>query len=332
MPMIGYTLMTEQSGPRELVRYAQAAEDRGFDLLVSSDHYSPWLESQGHSPYAWTLLGAVAQATERVELMTYVTCPTMRYHPAVVAQSSATLQILAEGRFILGLGSGERLNEHTIGEGWPGADVRQDMLAEAIEVIRKLHEGGLVTHRGEFFDVDTARVWDLPEHGVPIATAVSGEAGIERFAPLSDHLIAVEPDSSLIETWNAVDGAPRVGDSSDGARAIGQIPICWDLDEDTAKKRAHDQFRWFGGGWAVNADLPTPAGFAGATQFVTPDDVAGSIPCGPDLDAVVEAVSAYWKAGFTDIALVQIGDESQEQVLAEAAGPLLEKLRSASVG
>jgi G6PDH family F420-dependent oxidoreductase len=332
MTRFGYTLMTEQSGPRELVRYAQAAEDRGFDLLVSSDHYSPWLESQGHSPYAWTLLGAVAQATERVELMTYVTCPTMRYHPAVVAQSSATLQILAEGRFILGLGSGERLNEHTIGEGWPGADVRQDMLAEAIEVIRKLHEGDLVTHRGEFFDVDTARVWDLPEHGVPIATAVSGEAGIERFAPLSDHLIAVEPDGSLIETSNAVDGAPRIGDSSDGARAIGQIPICWDPDEDTAKKRAHDQFRWFGGGWAVNADLPTPAGFAGATQFVTPDDVAESIPCGPDLDAVVEAVSAYWKAGFTDIALVQIGDESQDQFLAEAAGPLLEKLRSASVG
>jgi G6PDH family F420-dependent oxidoreductase len=330
MTRFGYTLMTEQSGPRELVRYAQAAEDRGFDLLVSSDHYSPWLESQGHSPYAWTLLGAVAQATERVELMTYVTCPTMRYHPAVVAQSSATMQILAEGRFILGLGSGERLNEHTIGEGWPGADVRQDMLAEAIEVIRKLHEGDLVTHRGEFFDVDTARVWDLPEHGVPIATAVSGEAGIERFAPLSDHLIAVEPDGSLIETWNAVDGAPLIGDSSDGARAIGQIPICWDPDEDTAKKRAHDQFRWFGGGWAVNADLPTPAGFAGATQFVTPDDVAESIPCGPDLDAVVEAVSAYWKAGFTDIALVQIGDEGQEEFLDEAAGPLLEKLRSSA--
>ena len=337
MTRFGYTLMTEQSGPRELVRYARAAEERGFDLLVSSDHYSPWLESQGHSPYAWTLLGAVAQATERVELMTYVTCPTMRYHPAVVAQSSATLQILAEGRFTLGLGSGERLNEHTTGEGWPGADVRQDMLAEAIEVIRKLHEGDLVTHRGEFFDVDTARVWDLPDHGVPIATAVSGEAGIERFAPLSDHLIAVEPDASLIETWNAVDGAPRIGGSdgtndgaNDGARAIGQIPICWDPDEDTAKKRAHDQFRWFGGGWAVNADLPTPAGFAGATQFVTPDDVAESIPCGPDLDAVVEAVSAYWKAGFTDIAIVQIGDESQDQFLAEAAGPLLDRLRQAA--
>jgi G6PDH family F420-dependent oxidoreductase len=333
MTRFGYTLMTEQSGPRELVGYAQEAEQRGFDLLVSSDHYSPWLESQGHSPYAWTLLGAVAQATERIELMTYLTCPTMRYHPAVVAQSSATLQILAEGRFTLGLGSGERLNEHTIGDGWPGADVRQDMLAEAIEVIRKLHEGGLVTHRGEFFDVDTARVWDLPDQGVPIACAVSGEEGIERFAPLSDHLIAVEPESSLIETWNAADGASQIGISDGGgARAIGQIPVCWDPDEDTAKKRAHEQFRWFGGGWAVNADLPTPAGFAGATQFVTPDDVADSIPCGPDLDAIVEAVSAYWKAGFTDVAIVQIGDEGQDQFLAEAAEPLLEKLRSAAGG
>jgi G6PDH family F420-dependent oxidoreductase len=325
----GYTLMTEQSGPRELVRYAQAAEQRGFDLLVSSDHYSPWLESQGHSPYAWTLLGAVAQATERVDLMTYVTCPTMRYHPAVVAQKAATLQILAEGRFTLGLGSGERLNEHTVGDGWPGADLRQDMLAEAIEVIRKLHEGGLVTHRGEFFDVDTARVWDLPDEGVPIATAVSGPEGIERFAVLSDHLIAVQPEAGLIDTWNGVDGAPTIGQQ---ARAIGQLPICWGPDADEATKTAHEQFRWFGGGWAVNADLPTPAGFAGATQFVTPEDVADAIPCGPDLDAVVDAVSAYWEAGFTDVALVQIGDESQDRFLEEAAEPLLEKLRAASPG
>ena len=140
------------------------------------------------------------------------------------------------------------------------------MLAEAIKVIRTLHEGGLVTHRGEYFDVDTARVWDLPDQGVPIATAVSGQAGIERFAPLSDHLIAVEPEASLIETWNAVDGARQIGgDGNEGARAIRQIPICWDPDEDTAIKRAHDQFRWFAGGWSVNADLPTPAGFAGAT-------------------------------------------------------------------
>src|SRR3954451_6097149 len=151
----GYTLMTEQSGARVLVRDAVAAEEAGFDFEVSSDHSSPWLTEQGHAPYAWTVLGAVAHATSRVDLMTYVTCPTMRYHPAVVAQKAATLQLLAEGRFILGLGSGENLNEHVVGEGWPAIATRQAMLVEAIQVIRELHTGELVTYRGDFFDVDS---------------------------------------------------------------------------------------------------------------------------------------------------------------------------------
>jgi G6PDH family F420-dependent oxidoreductase len=327
MTNFGYTLMTEQSGPRELVRYAVAAEEAGFDFEVSSDHYSPWLTEQGHAPYAWTVLGAVAQATSRVGLMTYVTCPTMRYHPAVVAQKSATLQILAEGRFTLGLGSGENLNEHVVGEGWPAIQDRQEMLREAVEIIRALHTGELVDHRGEYYQVDSARVWDVPDEGVDLGLAVAGDRAIEALAPLGDHLIGVEPESSLVEGWNAVDGAKKIGSE---ARAIGQIPICWDPDEDTAIKKAHEQFRWFGGGWQVNADLPTPAGFSGATQFVRPEDVAGSIPCGPDLDKIVEAVSAYWKAGFTDIAMVQIGDEGQDRFLQEAAGPLLEKLRAAA--
>src|SRR6476619_986155 len=160
--------MTAQSGPRALVRYAHAAAERGCGLLVCSDHYWRGLESQGHSPYAWTVLGAVAQATERVELMTYVTCPTMRYHPAVVAQKAATMQLLADGRFTLGLGSGESLNEHVVGDGWPGVDTRQEMLAEAVEIIRRLHTGDLVTYRGEHFDVDSARIWDMPEQPVEI--------------------------------------------------------------------------------------------------------------------------------------------------------------------
>lgn len=327
MTNFGYTLMTEQSGPRELVRYAVAAERIGFDFEVSSDHYSPWLTEQGHAPYAWTVLGAVAQATSTVGLMTYVTCPTMRYHPAVVAQKSATLQILAEGRFTLGLGSGEALNEHVVGQRWPAIRDRQEMLREAVEIIRALHTGDLVDYRGEHFQVDSARVWDVPEQGVDLALAVAGDRAIEAFAALGDHLVGVEPESSLVEGWNAVEGAPQIGA---GARAIGQIPICWDPDEDTAVKRAHEQFRWFGGGWQVNADLPTPAGFSGATQLVRPEDVAGSIPCGPDLDRVVESVSAYWEAGFTDIALVQVGDEGQDRFLEEAAGPLLEKLRAAA--
>ena len=323
----GYTLMTEQSGPKDLVRWAVAAEEGGFDFEVMSDHYSPWLTEQGHAPYAWSVLGAVAQATARVELMTYVTCPTMRYHPAVVAQKAATVQILADGRFTLGLGSGENLNEHVVGEGWPAVDVRQDMLVEAIGIIRELHSGELVTRRGSWFDVESARIWDLPEQPVPIGVAVSGDRSIERFAPLADHLVAVQPHAELVASWNATEGAPTIGDP---ARAIGQIPICWGPDRDAAVRVAHEQFRWFGGGWAVNSDLPTPAGFAGASQFVRPDDVAGSIPCGPDLDAVVEAVSGYWEAGFTDVALVQVGGATQEAFFAHAAAPLLERLRSAA--
>jgi G6PDH family F420-dependent oxidoreductase len=323
---IGYTLMTEQSGPKDLVRWAGAAEDVGFDFEVMSDHYSPWLSAQGHAPYAWSVLGAVAHATERVELMTYVTCPTMRYHPAVVAQKAATVQLLADGRFTLGLGSGENLNEHVVGERWPTVATRQDMLGEAIEVIRALHTGELVDHHGEHFRVESARIWDLPEGGVPIGVAVSGEASIARFAPLADHLVAVEPKAELVDGWNATQGAPMIGGG--GARAIGQIPICWDPDEAAAVERAHDQFRWFAGGWAVNADLPTTAGFDGATQFVRPEDVAESIPCGPDLDAIAEAVAEFDTAGFTDVALVQIGGEHQERFLAEAAGPLLERLRA----
>jgi G6PDH family F420-dependent oxidoreductase len=325
MTRFGYTLMTEQSGPRDLVRYAVAAEQAGFDFEVSSDHYSPWLTEQGHAPYAWSVLGAVAQATERVELMTYVTCPTMRYHPAVVAQKAATMQLLSEGRFILGVGSGENLNEHVVGEGWPMVDVRQRMLAEAVHLIRELHSGELVTWEGDYFRVDSARVWDVPEGGVPIGIAVSGEKSVEQFAPLGDHLIAVEPNAELVEGWKAA----RPGEATP-SRAIGQVPICWGRDREAAVKKAHEQFRWFAGGWAVNADLPTPAGFSGATQLITPDQVAEQIPCGPDLDAVVEAVKPYWEAGFTDIAVVQIGDEGQDEFLAEAAQDVLKALREAA--
>jgi G6PDH family F420-dependent oxidoreductase len=323
----GYTLMTEQSGPKDLVRYATAAEDAGFDFEVMSDHFSPWLTEQGHAPYAWSVLGAVAHATSRVGLMTYVTCPTIRYHPAVVAQKAATVQLLSEGRFTLGLGSGENLNEHVVGHGWPGVETRHEMLGEAVEIIRQLHTGELVTFRGEHFDVDSARIWDLPDTTVELALAVAGDRAVQRFAPLGDHLVAVEPKAGLIESWNAVDGAPRIGE---GARAIGQIPICWDPDEEAATTRAYEQFRWFAGGWKVNADLPTPAGFAGASKFVRREDVADSIPCGPDLDRIVDAVKAFWEAGFTDVALVQVGDDGQDAFLEQAARPLLDKLRSAA--
>ena len=328
MTRFGYTLMTEQSGPRDLVRHAVAAERAGFDFEVSSDHYSPWLSAQGHAPYAWSVLGAVAHATERVGLATYVTCPTLRYHPAVVAQKAATLDLLSQGRFTLGLGSGESLNEHVVGAGWPAIHARQGMLEEAVGIIRRLFTGELVTHDGEWFRVDSARLWDVPEEPTPIAIAVSGDRSITRFGPLADHLVAVEPDPDVISTWNDTEGAPTI--AADGARAIGQIPICWDPDEETAVRRAHEQFRWFAGGWKVNADLPTTAGFAGATQYVRPEDVAEQIPCGPDLDAIVEKVRPFWEAGFTDVALVQVGGRSCDAFLETAAEPLLERLRAAA--
>jgi G6PDH family F420-dependent oxidoreductase len=327
MTRFGYTLMTEQSGSKDLVRYAVSAEEHGFDFEVCSDHFSPWLTSQGHAPNAWAVLGAVAHATDQVDLYTYVTCPTMRYHPAVVAQQAATVQILSDGRFTLGLGSGENLNEHVVGKGWPAIAQRQDMLREAIKIIRELLGGRLVNWRGDYFQVDSARLWDLPDVPVGIALAMGGQKTVEKFAKLGDHLVAVQADKGLVDAWH---DARQAASGAEGGRVIGQIPVCWDPDRDTAIERAHDQFRWFGGGWSVNADLPTPAGFAGATQYVRPEDVAASIPCGPDLDAIVDAVRPYWEAGFTDVALIQIGGETQEQFLAEAVDPLLKALRSAS--
>jgi len=323
MTRFGYTLMTEQSGPKEIVRYGIRAEEVGFDFAVSSDHYSPWLTEQGHAGYAWSMLGAIAHATSRMELMTYVTCPTVRYHPAVVAQKAATLQILADGRFTLGLGSGENLNEHVLGEGWPPVAQRQDMLEEAVHIIRALHTGELVTWDGEYFRVDSARIWDAPDGGVPIGLAVGGEHAVERFAPLGDHLIATDPEPELLQGWDAVKG-----DAS--SRKIGQIPICWAPSRDQAIDIAHEQFRWFAGGWPVNADLPTPHGFAGASRFVRKEDVAEQIACGPDLDELVEGVQPLWEAGFTDVAVVQVGDVLQQRFLDEVAGPLLERLRAAA--
>ncbi|WP_197379013.1 LLM class F420-dependent oxidoreductase [Mycolicibacterium mengxianglii] len=327
MTRFGYTLMTEQAGPKELVQHAISAENVGFDFEVCSDHFSPWLSAQGHAPNAWTVLGAVAHATERVDLYSYVTCPTMRYHPAIVAQQAATVQILSDGRFTLGLGSGENLNEHVVGKGWPSLQTRQDMLVEAVQIIRELWTGTLVDWRGEYFQVDSARIWDVPDDPIHIGISMTGDRSLDNFAALADHLIEVQPAADRVEAWHKARQATGL---PGGGRVVGQIPVCWDPSRDAAVERAHEQFRWFSGGWAVNADLTTTAGFAGATQFVRPEDVAESIPCGPDLDAIVEAVSEYWDAGFTDIALIQIGGEHQTQFFEEAAKPLLEALRSAA--
>src|SRR3954469_2115345 len=194
----GYTMMTEQTGPADLVRHVVGAEEVGFDFAVSSDHYFPWLAEMGHSPNAWMTLGAAAQATGRIPLMTYVTCPTLRYHPAVVAQKAATMQILSGGRFRLGLGSGENLNEHVVGKRWPSVGVRHEMLSEAVDVIAGLFDGEeSFNYRGKHFDVESAKLWDLPDERVPIGIAVSGPASCRLAGRKADVMVAVEPKAEL---------------------------------------------------------------------------------------------------------------------------------------
>lgn len=319
MTRIGYTMMTEQAGPRELVSHVVGAERAGFDFSVISDHYFPWLDAQGHAPYAWSVLGAAAQATERIPLMTYVTCPTFRYHPAVIAQKAATMQLLSGGRFRLGLGSGENLNEHIVGTGWPAAHVRLEMLEEAVGIIRSLLAGGPVNHHGTHFDVENAKIWDLPDDPPPVGIAASGDRSCEIAGRYGDLLIAVEPERDLVTAFAAHGGA--------GKPCVGQLPVCYDTDRGAAVARAHDQFRWALGGWPVNAELPGPAGFARATRHTRPEDVAEAIPCGDDVGVFVDAVRSFTDAGFTEIALVQIGGDRQEPFLDWSETKLLPALR-----
>jgi G6PDH family F420-dependent oxidoreductase len=320
MTDFGYTMMCEQSAPDRLVEDVRLAEAAGFDFSVISDHYQPWLSAQGHSPYAWSVLGAAAAVTERIPLMTYVTCPTLRYHPAVVAQKAATMQILSGNRFRLGLGAGENLNEHVVGKRWPAVGVRHEMLAEAIDVIAALFDGGGVSFRGKHFDVESARLWDLPEQRVPIGVAVSGPDSCRLAGAKADVMIAVEPDAELGEMFDAAGGG--------GKPRVGQIALAYDEDREAAVQRAHEQFRWFGLGWKVNADLPNPDGFEGATQFVTPEQVGEQLGCGPDVQEHVEKIKPFIDAGFSEIALVQIGGEQQERFIAWAERELLPALRS----
>ena len=319
MTQFGYTLMCEQSGPAALVQDAVGAEDAGFDFEVISDHYFPWLDSQGHSPNAWAVLGAVAHATQRVELMTYVTCPTMRYHPTVVAQQAATVGLLSEGRFTLGLGAGENLNEHVAGRAWPPVNVRHEMLDEAIDIIAALFTGEYVNHRGRHYRVDSAKLWDVGNPPPRIGVAVSGKQSCTLAGRQADLMIAVAPDAKLGEMFDATGGH--------GKPRVGQVPISYDQDRQAAIDRAHEQFRWFGGGWKVNSELPGTAAFAAASQFVTKDDVANAIPCGPDVEAHVKAVRQFVDAGFTHVAPVQIGGGRQAGFLEWAQAELLPALR-----
>ncbi|GAA1866821.1 TIGR03557 family F420-dependent LLM class oxidoreductase [Asanoa iriomotensis] len=319
MVAVGYSLLCEQSGPKDLVDYAVRAEEAGFEQITISDHYYPWLDVQGHSPYAWSVLGAVAHATSRAELMTYITCPTRRYHPAVVAQQAATTQLLADGRFVLGLGAGENLNEHVVGP-WPHVRERHAMLAEALEIIRPLLDGETLTYSGEYFEVPEAYVWDRSETRVPMAVALSGAESAGIAGEYGDGAIATQPEARLLRLFDDAGGS--------GKPRYGQQPICWGPDEAAARKTAYEQFPWFGMGWKVNSNLPNPAAFADLSRFVHEEDVAAGIPCGPDTDRHVEAIAKFAEAGFTHVSVLQIGDESQREFFDWAARELLPALHS----
>lgn len=302
MTRYGFTLFSELNGPDAQLEQATAAEAAGFDFLGISDHFHPWLSRHTDSPFTWTTLGAVAARTEQVELVTLVTCPIQRYHPAIVAQAAATVQILSDGRFTLGLGAGENLSEHITGEGWPPIDVRHGMMAEAIEITRELWTGDWVTYRGQHLTVEDAKVWSLPDTPPRIAFAASGPRSIELAVEQADDIVCDSPDPEV------VDGFKR--QQPDGL-AWTQIPVAWDPDEATALDAAH-HFAFGAPGWKVMAELPNVPGFDAMAELVDDDTIRGLVATGPDPSALIERVTQAVETGYDRVSLVQVGPERTE--------------------
>ena len=300
MVKLGYKLMTEEHGPADLVRNAKRAEQAGFDFAAISDHYFPWLEEQGHAPFAWSVLGAVAEATEHLGLMTSVTCPIMRYHPAIIAQAAATMGLLADGRFTLGLGAGERLNEHVVGAGWPGVVERHERLSEALDIIQGLLSGKLTTYRGQHFQLDHAKLFDRPKRKPPVIVAAGGPEAGRLAGEKADGLIVTEPEKELIKAFTAGGGkGPR----------YAEVAMCCGADEDKARKTAHRYFRWSLAGWPVLAELPHDEAFAAASEHVSVETIGEEISCGPSADRHLEAIHEFTAIGCDHIILTQIGPD-----------------------
>jgi G6PDH family F420-dependent oxidoreductase len=302
MARFGYKLMTEMFGPRELVRNAQLAEEAGFDFLSISDHYHPWLESHGHSPFAWSVLGAIAQVTSKIAIATGLTCPIIRYHPAIVAQAAATIAVMSEGRFTLALGAGERLNEHVVGLGWPNVDHRHGMLREAVEIIRELWTGEMLTHSGEYFEVESARVYDRMDEEIPIVIGVSGEKSASLAGALGVGIMAVEPERKIVEHWESAGGQ--------GAR-YGEITFGYAKSKQEGLELAHKYARFGALGWKVLAEIPGVAGFEEATKYIKPEDLSENVPHGPDVKVYVEGIKKYLDAGFDHIVLMGLGPDQE---------------------
>ena len=319
MIKLGYKLMSEEHGPKALVRNARRAEEAGFDFAAISDHFSPWIEEQGHAPMVWSVLGAVAQATSSLQLMTAVTCPTMRYHPAVVAQFAATMGLLSDGRFTLGLGAGERLNEHVIGDGWPGVPERQQRLEEACDIIQALLSDESHHYDGVYFQLDNARLFDRPDEKPPVIIAAGGPKAAALAAEKGEGLIATEPKKELIEAFREAGGT---------GPCYAEVAICHARTEKEGRETAHRYFRWSAGGWPVQAELPDTKAFAAASRHVTPDRLAEEISCGPSTDAHIEKIQKYIEAGFDHIIITQIGPD-QDIAMEAFADRLAPRLRTA---
>lgn len=300
MTMYGYKLAAEGFGPAELIRQAQLAEAAGFDFVEISDHYHPWLDVQGHSPFAWTVLGAIAAKTDRIGLATGVTCPTVRYHPAIIAQAAATLQLVSDGRFTLGVGSGERLNEHVVGRGYPSVSERQDMLREALEIIRLLWQGGYRSYRGEYLDLEDARVFDLPDELPLIAVAAGGPQAAALAAELGDAMFGTEPRPDLFEAYRGAGG---------NGPAYGEVGLAWAEDEASAVSHAFETARWSLTGWKVMSELPNPENFEASAQLAREEDIAAAMPCGPDAAKHLEAIREYEQVGYDRVVLMNNGPD-----------------------
>jgi coenzyme F420-dependent glucose-6-phosphate dehydrogenase len=303
MTTLGYKLSSEERTAAQLVEDARAAEEAGFEYAMISDHFHPWLDVQGQSPFVWSVLGGIAQATQHIRIGTGVTCPTVRIHPAIVAQAAATVETMMPGRFFLGVGTGERLNEHVLGDRWPNAATRRRMLEEAIGVMRELWAGELVSHEGTFFQVDTARLYSLPEQPPAVYVAASGAEAAETAGRLGDGLISTAPDDQVVNAFRDAGG--------DGKPTHGEISVAFDRSREAGLERAAATWPLGAVPGELSQELPLPRHFEQAAGRVEPQDLEDLVPAGPDPAPYVEAIERYAKAGFEHVALHQIGQDQQ---------------------
>ena len=302
-PEIGYALSSEECRPEDLVRSARMAEERGFAFALISDHFHPWTDRQGQSPFVWTVIGAIAQATERLRLGTGVTCPLIRTHPAVIAHAAATATALMPGRFFLGLGTGENLNEHVLGDRWPEGQVRFEMLTEAIEVIRLLWRGGYQSHHGTYYTVEQARLYTLPEEPPPIMVAAGKPNAARLAATAGDGLIGTTPDEEILSAFEAAGGADKP--------RIGQLAVCWAEDEATARKTALELWPNAAVPGELGQELALPRHFEQVAELISEDDVAAKVVCSPDADAHRAAIQEFADAGYDHVYIHQVGPDQE---------------------